>query len=185
MSALRSAVFLDRDGTIIADVEYIAKPQDVRLIDGAAAAISRLNEAGIPVIVVTNQSGIGRGYFTFEDFVHVEARIAELLREQHALVDAVFICPHAPSHEGLACACRKPGTALFREAAAEHALDLERSWYVGDRWRDVEPAFALGGIAALVAAPGTPADELALAAARNLVRPSLGVVVDEILRTVA
>ncbi|MDQ6831095.1 MAG: HAD family hydrolase [Gemmatimonadota bacterium] len=180
---LRPAVFLDRDGTIITDVEYIAKPEDVELVHGAASAISRLNDAGVPVIVVTNQSGIGRGYFTFEDFVHVEARIAELLREEGAQIDAVYICPHAPSHEGLACACRKPGTALFREAAAEHALDLERSWYVGDRWRDIEPAFALGGIAALVPAPGTPPEDVAQAETRNLVRRSLAEVVEMILTT--
>ncbi|HEV2147707.1 MAG TPA: HAD family hydrolase [Longimicrobiaceae bacterium] len=143
------AVFLDRDGTIIHDASYLADPAGVRLLPGAAEGIARLNRAGIPVVVVTNQSGIGRGYFTEADFRAVQARTEELLAEGGARVDAVYHCPHAPDHVP-PCGCRKPEVGLFLRAADEHRLDPGRSWYVGDRLRDVAPAERLGGRAILV-----------------------------------
>ncbi|MET0396400.1 MAG: HAD family hydrolase [Longimicrobiaceae bacterium] len=145
------AVFLDRDGTIIHDAHYLADPDGVRLLPGAAAAIARLNAAGIPVVVVTNQSGIGRGYFGEDDFRAVQARVEALLAAEGARVDAVYHCPHAPDAEP-ACGCRKPGVELFVRAAEEHGLDPARSWYVGDRVRDVAPAERLGGRGILVRA---------------------------------
>jgi len=148
---VRAAAFLDRDGTIIHDAHYLADPDGVRLLPGAAAAIARLNAAGMPVVVVTNQSGIGRGYFTEGDFRAVQARVEALLAAGGARLDAVYHCPHAPDAEP-ACGCRKPGVELFVRAAAEHGLDLARSWYVGDRLRDVAPAERLGGRGILVRA---------------------------------
>ncbi len=145
------AVFLDRDGTIIHDAHYLADPAGVRLLPGVAAAIARLNAAGIPVVVVTNQSGIGRGYFSEADFRAVQARTEELLAAEGAKVDAVYHCPHAPDAES-PCDCRKPGVGLFLRAAAEHGLDPARSWYVGDRLRDLAPAQRLGGRGILVRA---------------------------------
>lgn len=145
------AVFLDRDGTIIHDAHYLADPARVRLLPGAARAIARLNAAGIPVVVVTNQSGIGRGYFTEVDFRAVQARMEELLAAEGARVDAVYHCPHAPDAEP-PCDCRKPGVGLFLRAAEEHGLDPARSWYVGDRMRDLAPAERLGGQGILVRA---------------------------------
>lgn len=145
------AVFLDRDGTIIHDAHYLADPAGVRLLPGAADAIARLNAAGLPVIVVTNQSGIGRGYFTEGEFRAVQARTEELLAAEGARLDGVYHCPHAPGAEP-PCECRKPGVGLFVRAAAEHAVEPARSWYVGDRLRDLAPAERLGGRGILVRA---------------------------------
>jgi histidinol-phosphate phosphatase family protein len=180
VTRLRGAAFLDRDGTIIEDVEYISRPEDVRLIDGAAAAIATLNEAGIPVIVVSNQSGIGRGYFDHDAYERVQARVEEALRENGARLDATYICPHAPDRDP-PCRCRKPGVELFERAARDHHFDLARSWYVGDRWRDVEPAQLLKGTGRLVPARSTPGDELSRAREHRLVRDSLTEVTQEII----
>ena len=154
----RAAAFLDRDGTIIDDVHYIAKPELVALRPGAGAAIARLNRAGIPVVIVTNQSGIARGLFSEADYERVASRMAELLARHDAHVDATYVCPHHPEFGG-ACDCRKPGTLLFHRAATEHQLDLKRSAFVGDRWRDVAPGIALGGRPMLIIDDDTRADE--------------------------
>ena len=142
--AARRAAFLDRDGTIIRDAEYLASPDGVDLLDGAADAVRRLNEAQIPVVVVTNQSGIARGYLSDVDFGRVTTRLDELLASQHARIDATYMCPHHPDFDR-ACECRKPGTLLYRRAAEALGLSLAGSWFVGDRWRDVTPALELGG----------------------------------------
>jgi D-glycero-D-manno-heptose 1,7-bisphosphate phosphatase len=177
----RGAAFLDRDGTIIEDVDFISRPEDVRLIAGAATAIAALNEADLLVIVVSNQSGIGRGYFTHEAYERVQARVEEVLRQNGARLDATYICPHAPDREP-PCPCRKPRTELFETAAREHDVDLARSWYVGDRWRDVEPSLTLGGTARLVPARSTPGDELSRARAQGVARDTLMQVTEEIIR---
>ncbi|MBV9773562.1 MAG: HAD family hydrolase, partial [Gemmatimonadetes bacterium] len=134
MPHLKPAVFLDRDGTVIHDAEYLSDPAGVRLMPGAGEAVARLNRAGIPVVLVTNQSGIGRGYFTEADFRAVQARLAEVLAAAGARLDAVYYCPHGPDD---GCDCRKPALGLWLRAAREMGLDLERSWYVGDRARDL------------------------------------------------
>lgn len=180
MTGHRGAAFLDRDGTIIEDVAYISRPEDVRLIVGAASAIAALNEAGVPVIVVSNQSGIGRGYFTHDAYERVQARVEKALRESGARLDATYICPHAPDQR-TPCACRKPGTELFLAAARDHGIDLARSWYIGDRWRDVEPVHALGGTGRLVPARSTPPAELERARRQWLVGESLLDVAREII----
>ncbi len=149
------AVFLDRDGTIIEDTVHISDPAGVTLLPGAAQAIQRLNAAGIPIYVVTNQSGIARGIFTRDDYEAVRARMEELLGEHGATLQGSYMCPHHPDFTG-PCECRKPGTLLYRRAAAEHGLALERSAYVGDRWRDVAPGLTLGGRGILVPSPSTP-----------------------------
>jgi D-glycero-D-manno-heptose 1,7-bisphosphate phosphatase len=155
----RGAVFLDRDGTIIHDAEYIRDPAAVRLLPGAAGAIARLNARGFPVIVVTNQSGIARGLLTPRDYDRVHGRLQELLAAEGAHIDAGYLCPHHPDFTG-GCECRKPGTLLYRQAAAELHLDLGRSTYVGDRWRDVAPGLELGGRGILISNRWTPADDL-------------------------
>jgi histidinol-phosphate phosphatase family protein len=152
----RPAVFIDRDGTLIEDAHYIGSPDRVKLLPGAAEAVRRLNQAGWPVIVVTNQSGIARGLLTRADYERVQERVEALLAEQRAHIDAALMCPHHPEFTG-PCECRKPGTLLFREAAREHDLDLPRSWYIGDRFRDIEPARTLGGRGILLTGPETPA----------------------------
>lgn len=180
---LRPAVFLDRDGTINVDTGFVRRPRDVALVPGAAQAIARLNAAGVPVVVVTNQSGIGRGLFTRDEYEHVRARIDALLAAGGAHLDATYHCPHDPDTTD--CDCRKPGPALFRRAAEEHGLALDRSWYVGDRWRDVVPALTLGGEGLLVPSAATPPDELHEARARARVLESLGEVVDIVLASLA
>jgi histidinol-phosphate phosphatase family protein len=183
--ALRGAAFLDRDGTIIDDVHYIARPELVGLRPHAAAAIARLNRAGIPVIIVTNQSGIARGLISRAGYDSVAARMTELLAREGARVDATYVCPHHPQFGG-ACDCRKPGTLLFRQAASEHAIDLRRSSYIGDRWRDVAPGIELGGRPLLIADENTDAEEQARAVRMGVeVVASLGEAVERMLASPA
>jgi D-glycero-D-manno-heptose 1,7-bisphosphate phosphatase len=146
-SCLRPAVFLDRDGTIAEEVGYLNHASRFRMFSFAAEAIHRLNEARLPVIVVTNQSGIGRGYFP-ESLVHtVNELMAQQLAAAGAKLDAIYYCPHISSEK---CGCRKPNTGMLDRAAQEHALDLHRSFVVGDRYGDVELARNAGAQSVLV-----------------------------------
>lgn len=180
----RPAVFLDRDGTIIEDVHYIADSEDVRLLPGVATAIRRLNEARIPVIVITNQSGIARGLITAAGYERVRTRMDELLREANARIDMTYMCPHHPDFTG-ACECRKPGTLLFRRAADDLGLDLERSWFIGDKMRDILPAKALGGWGILVANRETSDAEVHEARATFSVARSLDEAVSHVIESAA
>jgi histidinol-phosphate phosphatase family protein len=153
----RRAVFLDRDGTIIEDVAYLRDKDQVRLLPDAAAAIKRLNESGFLAIVVTNQSGIARGLVSRNDYRLAQRRVDELLAQQGARLDAHYFCPHLPELTG-PCDCRKPGVLLYRQAAEQFQIDFSRSWWVGDRMRDVLPADALGGRGILVLTGGGPAE---------------------------
>jgi D-glycero-D-manno-heptose 1,7-bisphosphate phosphatase len=151
----RAAAFLDRDGTIIRDANYIGDPRDVELLPGAAAAIRRLNERAIAVLVITNQSGIARGLFTSDNYEAVRSRLDVLLAADGARIDASYMCPHHPDAGG-PCDCRKPGLALYRQAIAEHDIDPAASGFIGDRWRDVAPAVALRGRGILLGVGSTP-----------------------------
>ena len=144
-----AAVFLDRDGTIVEDQGFLHEPGKVRLLPGAAQAIHDLNQSGFLVITVSNQSGIARGHYTAADYEAVQRRLAELLASHEARLDASYFCPHHPDFTG-PCACRKPGVKLFQDARAALGIDFARSWWVGDRLSDVEPARALRGRASLV-----------------------------------
>jgi histidinol-phosphate phosphatase family protein len=146
---LRPAVFLDRDGTIIEDVDYLGAPAGVRLIAGAATAIARLTNAGLPIVIVTNQSGIGRGYYSEADFTAVQSRVDELLNAAGGRILATYYCPHSPDSSP-PCDCRKPAAGLFLRASREHDLDLARSVFIGDRLRDIEPGIAYGGVGYLI-----------------------------------
>lgn len=133
MPAERPAVFFDRDGTLIHEAHYCARPSQVRVIDGAAEALLKLAEAGFALVIVTNQSGIGRGYFTHEDYRRVHDEVLRQLKP--AEITAAYYdesTPDAPSPR------RKPSTAMLEEAAREHGLDLARSWMVGDKTSDIE-----------------------------------------------
>ena len=175
MNSLPSAVFLDRDGTIIRDAEYISRPEQVELIGGAAEAIARINAALVPVVVATNQSGIGRGLFSREDYERVDARMKELLAERGARIDATYFCPHGPE-EG--CRCRKPGTLMFEWARDDLGIDLSSALFIGDRLRDVEPGEKFGAQGVLVPNDTTPQIEIATAKKTARVAPSLGVALD-------
>jgi len=134
---LRPAVFLDRDGTIAEEVGYLNHASRFRMFPFVAAAIRRLNEAGLPVVVVSNQSGVGRGYFP-ESLVHsVNETMKRELIAAGARIDAIYYCPHTSADH---CDCRKPKTGLLERAAREHSLELGRSFVVGDRYGDIELA---------------------------------------------
>lgn len=173
-------VFLDRDGTIIEDTHFISRPEDVRVLPGAAEGIGRLNRAGIPVVVVTNQSGIGRGYFGVADYERVTERIAAELSKAGARVDAVYHCPHAPS-DSAPCPCRKPGTALFAEALAKFGIAGNRAAFVGDKVRDVSPALPFGGAGYLIVSDATTAEDVEWAEREAFTVGSLGEAVDRML----
>lgn len=155
----RRALFLDRDGTLIEDAHYLADASRVVLLPDAAEAIRPANEAAVPVFIVTNQSGIGRGLISEVQYEAVRARTEQLLEDAGAHVTATYHCPHAPV-EGTSCRCRKPGTALYEWAAAEHGITLNGSAFIGDRWRDVAPALTLEGIGILVPSTETPPDDV-------------------------
>jgi D-glycero-D-manno-heptose 1,7-bisphosphate phosphatase len=146
---LRRAVFLDRDGTIIAEKDYLSDPDAVELLPGAAQALRLLHDAGFALVVVTNQSGIARGMYGLEDYQSVARHLGDLLEARGVLLDATYFCPHHPDVTG-PCVCRKPATGLFRAAARDLGIDLSRSFFVGDRLRDVLPARELGGRGILV-----------------------------------
>jgi len=137
----RPAVFLDRDGTINEEMGYINHVSRLRLLPEAASAIRRLNEAGFPVVVVTNQSGAARGYFPASLVEEVHGHLQDLLAAERARVDAIYTCLHGPD-EG--CSCRKPQPGLLLRAAEELGLDLSRSYLVGDRYKDMETAARAG-----------------------------------------
>lgn len=179
MSGARG-VFLDRDGTIVEDPGFLSDPDDVRLLPGAAAAIARLNAAGLPVVVVTNQSGIARGLYGESDYLRVAARIAELLEAEGARLDLQLHCPHHPDVSG-PCDCRKPGPALYERAARQLDLDLSASWFVGDRLRDLEAARRFGGHAVHVQS-GSRLDDDAVAEGGYPSVASLREAVERILR---
>lgn len=176
---MTGAAFLDRDGTIIRDTEYLRDPEQVELLPGAARAIRRLNDAGIPVIVVTNQSGIARGLLTEQDYERVRMRVDKLIAAEGARIDASYHCPHHPDFSG-PCECRKPGIKLYSDAARDHALDPAASWFVGDRIRDVSPGDHFGGRTVLLLVESTPDADRAAAAGR-LSASSLAEAVDLIL----
>ena len=133
--APRPAVFLDRDGTIAEEVGYLNHASRFRMFPFVAGAIHRLNEAGLPVVVVTNQSGVGRGYFPESLVSTVNALMTQQLAEAGARLDAVYYCPHTSAEH---CDCRKPKTGMLERAALEHAIDLPHSFVVGDRYGDIE-----------------------------------------------
>ena len=135
------AAFLDRDGTINVEVGYLSKPDDLELIPGAARAVARLNDAGYIVVVVTNQAGVARGYFTEEDVRLVNQRMIEVLGPWGARIDGIYYCPHHPDFGDETyrkdCDCRKPNTGMVTQAAQEFDIDLSRSYVVGDHMGDV------------------------------------------------
>lgn len=145
----RAAAFIDRDGTLIEELEYLSDPERVALIPGAVEALRALRAAGFLLVVVTNQSGIARGLYQEADFRAVQARLDALLAAHGVHLDAVYHCPHHPDFTG-PCDCRKPGLGMYRAAEAELGLDLTASAFIGDRASDVLPAIATGGMGFLV-----------------------------------
>ncbi len=159
---MNKAVFLDRDGTVNEEVGYLTDLSKLRLVPGSGSAIRRLNEAGFKVVLVTNQSGVARGYFP-ESLVHeAHVRLEEMLRADEARIDAIYYCPHHPtagnSHYTLDCDCRKPRTGLVERAVKELAIDINRSYMVGDKWSDIELG-QRAGVHAVLVMSGFAADD--------------------------
>jgi D-glycero-D-manno-heptose 1,7-bisphosphate phosphatase len=138
-SAKSRAVFIDRDGTIMHDADYCSDPKQVQIFEGAGAALSRLKNAGYKIIVITNQSGIGRGFITEKQYHAVEAKVSRQLGDN--LIDATYFCPDAP---GQPSQCRKPAPGMVFEAARDHDVDLSGSFLIGDKEIDVECAHNAG-----------------------------------------
>ena len=132
---MNKAVFLDRDGTVIRDHGYLDNEDDIELLDGAGDALQRLIRTGFKLILVTNQSGIGRGFFTSDVVEAQHRRLAELLTPWNVSFTSIEICPHAPDDD---CDCRKPSPRLLLQAARTHDIDLHQSFMVGDKPSDVE-----------------------------------------------
>ncbi|HRI04131.1 MAG TPA: HAD family hydrolase [Pyrinomonadaceae bacterium] len=140
----RPAVFLDRDGTLIEEVNFLSRVEDLRLFPFTADAVRLLKDSGYLVIVVTNQSGIGRGIYTEDDMHAIHAQIQV---ELDNAIDAFYFCPHLPDG---GCECRKPGLGMIESALANFDIDLERSWMVGDKKIDVETGIIGNMLTALV-----------------------------------
>jgi D-glycero-D-manno-heptose 1,7-bisphosphate phosphatase len=181
MTALRPAAFLDRDGTLIEDANYLTHPDGVRTLPGAVDAVRALNAREVLVIVVTNQSGIAQGLLTEAQYQATRDRLVALMKDGGARIDATYHCPHYPAVSG-PCECRKPGTLLYRQAADRFGIDLAASLYVGDRDRDVAPGRSFDGYARLVPSPSTPEEDLRSARSRGILVDTLGEVVDDYLR---
>jgi D-glycero-D-manno-heptose 1,7-bisphosphate phosphatase len=154
------AVFLDRDGTVIEDVAYLRSPDCVRLLPGVVPALRRLRAAGFPLVLVSNQSGIGRGIIAPEDARAVHQRFVEVLAEAGLFFDDVRYCPHRPDE---ACRCRKPSPAMILDAASELGVDPSASFMVGDKASDVEAGHRAGCRTILFGAAidGVNADDVA------------------------
>jgi D-glycero-D-manno-heptose 1,7-bisphosphate phosphatase len=147
-AAGRPALFLDRDGVIVADTHYLGRAEDMRLLEGAGAAIARCNALRIPVVVVTNQSGIARGYFDWDGFRAVQEALSNALLAVGAHIDAVFACAyHADGSQHLRIAghpWRKPNPGMILTAGNRMNIELSRSWIIGDRMHDMAAGMAAG-----------------------------------------
>ncbi len=159
------AVFLDRDGTLVVEKNYLSDPNEVELERGVVEGLQLLQADGLPLVVLTNQSGIGRGYYSLEAANAVNEHINLILRADGVAISAWYLCPHAP---GDGCGCRKPGRVLADRAATDLGLCLERSFVIGDKRSDLELALAIGATGILVTT-GHGRGEVAWAAAKGCV----------------
>lgn len=143
-----SAVFLDRDGTINEEVGYLSRLEDLRIFPFCYEAVGMINRAGMRAVVITNQSGVARGFFDEKFLEIVHSRINKMFKEKGAYIDRFYYCPHHPTEgNGIytrQCDCRKPDTGMFRKAAAELNIDLSSSYMVGDNSKDIEAAHNAG-----------------------------------------
>jgi len=150
------AFFLDRDGVVIEQIAYLKDPEQVALIPGTAEAIRMIRARGDLAVIITNQSGVNRGYFTMAEVEAVHRRMLELLRTEGAEIDDIRICPHTPDEN---CSCRKPRPGLFLAAARKLDIDLARSVMVGDRRSDLESGVNAGCAASILVRTGYGAAE--------------------------
>ena len=150
----RAAVFFDRDGTLIEDVGYLRTAAGLRMIDGAAAGVRQLNERGFLTFVISNQSGVARGYFTEQELIPIHERLEAELDAAGAHLDRIYYCPHHPTRGtppyNVECTCRKPRTGMLEQAVKEFGVDLSRSYVIGDKVADVKVGHNAGTRTVLV-----------------------------------
>jgi D-glycero-D-manno-heptose 1,7-bisphosphate phosphatase len=173
----RPAFFLDRDGAMNVEVNYLNRPEDLILIDGVPAALRRARAAGWATVVITNQAGVGRGYFDETTLAAIHERLVALLAEHGVQLDGIYACIH---HPDAGCLCRKPQPGSIRQAAADLDLDIARSWMIGDRESDLEAGRRAGCRAALVLT-GYGETTLKQGSPADLVAPDLPSAIDCIL----
>jgi D-glycero-D-manno-heptose 1,7-bisphosphate phosphatase len=138
---------LDRDGTIVVERHYLSDPEELELLPGAAAALRRLSQIGLGLVVITNQSAVGRGILNTERLETIHARLRKILAEENVTLDGIYFCPHLPEDD---CPCRKPKTALLEQAARELDFDPAESFVIGDKECDVELGRRVGATTLLV-----------------------------------
>jgi D-glycero-D-manno-heptose 1,7-bisphosphate phosphatase len=142
----RAAVFLDRDGTLVDEVGYASRPEDIRLLPGAGEAVAALRSAGFLVVLLTNQSGVARGYFTEDDLHAMHCKLEKDLAKAGGALDGIYYCPHHPEGAdgpySVECRCRKPAAGMLTQAAVDLGIDTSRSYAVGDSVRDLFPGFS-------------------------------------------
>lgn len=144
----RATIFLDRDGTLNEEVNYLHRPEDLRFLPGVVEAVKLWNEAGFRVVVVTNQAGVARGYYQEEDVERLHRYMNDLMAEEGAHIDQFYYCPHHPEHGigqyKLRCHCRKPDIGMFEQAEQDEFVDKLHSYMIGDKWIDIEAGFRFG-----------------------------------------
>ena len=140
-------VILDRDGTIVVDREYLADPAGLKFLPGAAEGLRRLHQRGYRLVVISNQSGVGRGLFTLERLQTINTRLAQMVSEAGAQIDGIYCCPHRPDEH---CDCRKPQIGLVQQAAQELGFDPRASVVVGDKGSDIELGRRVGATTVLI-----------------------------------
>ncbi len=183
-----TGVFLDRDGTVNVEMEYLSSPSQLQLIPRSARAIQELNSLGLRVFIISNQSGVARGYFTEDRVKEVNAALLAMLKREGAIVDDVYYCPHLPGapvrEYAVECACRKPKPGMLLEAARKHDLRLDRSFVIGDRCIDVETGKAVGAGTVLVATGYGSAERLRCGASADFCAADLYDAVQHVKATV-
>jgi D-glycero-D-manno-heptose 1,7-bisphosphate phosphatase len=172
--ARQKAIFLDRDGTLMKDVGYCSRPDEVELLEGVSELLPRLKNAGFKLIIVTNQSGIGRGYFTEEDFWAVQQELQKQLGAD--VIDATYFCADTPQQESER---RKPNPGMLLEAATDLSIDLDQSYMVGDKASDAEAGIRAGVRATILF--GSNAASGAMESGASLIAKDFGEVVEFIL----
>ncbi len=145
--SVRRFALIDRDGTINVEKHYLSDPDQVELYPGVAAAIRRLNRLNLGVVIVTNQSGVARGYFDMARLEEIHTRLYALLEAEGAVIDGIYICPHGPDED---CTCRKPLPGMVKQAVADHHFDPSQAFMIGDKEVDVELGRAVGATTFLV-----------------------------------
>lgn len=151
---MEKIVFLDRDGTLNEEVHYLHRPEDMHLLEGVQQALRRLKEAGFKLVVITNQAGVARGYYTEEDVKLLHGYMNEILSAEGARIDGFYYCPHHPVH-GIGCykkdcSCRKPGIGMFLQAEKQFAVDKAHSYMIGDKLLDTQAGKNYGVTSILV-----------------------------------